>query len=160
LNQFKDAGAQEPDDVGVMFQKNFQTAQTDARRRCVAPAWPMRAGRFATDVALGFGLLGAAAAAPASTPPPDAARQQHLVRMVRQDCGSCHGMRLTGGLGPALTPAALADKPRDSMVATIVHGRPGTPMPPWRAMLTEADAQWIVDRLFTGFPDERPGGTR
>ncbi|HET7527856.1 MAG TPA: cytochrome c, partial [Burkholderiaceae bacterium] len=63
------------------------------------------------------------------------ARQAELVRMVRHDCGACHGMRLTGGLGPALTPQALADKPLDSLVATVVHGRPGTPMPPWRAML-------------------------
>ena len=30
--------------------------------------------------------------------------------MVRQDCGSCHGLRLTGGPGPALTREALADK--------------------------------------------------
>lgn len=92
--------------------------------------------------------LAAAAAEPAP------ARQQQLVRMVRQDCGSCHGMRLTGGLGPALTPAALADKPLESMVATIVHGRPGTPMPPWRAMLSEPEARWIAERLAAGFPDE------
>ena len=31
---------------------------------------------------------------------PDVARQKELVRMVRQDCGSCHGLYLTGGLGP------------------------------------------------------------
>jgi cytochrome c55X len=31
---------------------------------------------------------------------PDAARQHELIRMVRQDCGSCHGLHLTGGLGP------------------------------------------------------------
>ena len=91
-------------------------------------------------------------AAAATEPAP--ARQQQLVRMVRQDCGSCHGMRLTGGLGPALTPAALADKPIDAMVATIVHGRPGTPMPPWRAMLSEPEARWIAERLTAGFPDE------
>jgi cytochrome c55X len=27
-------------------------------------------------------------------------RQRELIRMVRQDCGSCHGLQLTGGLGP------------------------------------------------------------
>ena len=59
-------------------------------------------------------LATAAGAAEPSVP-----RQQALVRMVRQDCGSCHGMRLTGGLGPALTPQALADKPLASMTATI-----------------------------------------
>lgn len=77
--------------------------------------------------------------------------------MVRQDCGSCHGMRLTGGLGPALTAEALAGKPAASLAATIFHGRPGTPMPPWRAMLDEADAAWVAQQLLQGFPDE-PGG--
>lgn len=82
-------------------------------------------------------------------------RQQQLVRMVRQDCGACHGMQLTGGLGPALTPQALADKPLDSMTAVIVHGRPGTPMPPWRGLLTEAEARWIAHTLALGMPEER-----
>ena len=82
-------------------------------------------------------------------------RQQALVRMVRQDCGACHGIRLNGGLGPALTPIALADKPLDAMVATIVHGRPGTPMPPWRAMLNETEARWIAEQLALGFPEEQ-----
>lgn len=85
---------------------------------------------------------------------PEPARQHQLVRMVRQDCGSCHGMRLTGGLGPALTPEALAGKPAQSLAATIYFGRPGTPMPPWRAMLTEDEAAWIAQRLASGFPNE------
>jgi len=97
-------------------------------------------------------LLALLPLAAAAEPAP--ARQQQLVRMVRQDCGSCHGMRLTGGLGPALTPAALADKPLESVVATIVHGRPGTPMPPWQAMLSEPEARWIAERLAAGFPEE------
>jgi cytochrome c55X len=82
-------------------------------------------------------------------------REVDLVRMVRQDCGSCHGMRLTGGLGPALTREAMADKTVDSMVATIFHGRPGTPMPGWRPMLSEAEARWIAERLIAGFPEEQ-----
>lgn len=83
-----------------------------------------------------------------------AERQQELVRLVRQDCGSCHGLRLKGGLGPALLPATLADKPAGSLVATILGGRPGTAMPPWRGMLTEEEAEWIVARLQAGFPEE------
>lgn len=85
---------------------------------------------------------------------PDAARSRELVRMVRQDCGSCHGMRLTGGLGPALTREAMAERPLDSLVAVIVHGRPGTPMPPWQAMLSEPEARWIALQLQQGFPEE------
>ncbi len=94
--------------------------------------------------------------APGALAAPDGERQQQLVRIVRQDCGSCHGMRLTGGLGPALTRAALADKPVDSLAATIVHGRPGTPMPPWRTMLSADDARWIAERLLAGFPAGSP----
>ena len=89
----------------------------------------------------------------AAEPAPE--RQAALVRMVRQDCGSCHGMRLTGGLGPALTRESLAGKPPESLVATIVHGRPGTAMPGWRALLLdETEAAWIADQLLTGFPEE------
>jgi cytochrome c55X len=82
------------------------------------------------------------------------ARQAELTRLVRQDCGSCHGMRLTGGLGSPLTAGALRDKPAESLVATVMHGRPGTAMPPWQAMLSEAEAEWIVAHLVAGFPEE------
>ncbi len=97
-------------------------------------------------------LLACAAAAVAAQDLP-AARREALVRMVRHDCGSCHGMHLTGGLGPALTPAALEGKPVAAMAATIFHGRPGTPMPGWRPMLTEAEADWIASQLAAGFPE-------
>jgi len=83
---------------------------------------------------------------------PDATRSAELVRMVRQDCGSCHGMRMTGGLGPALLPSDLKDKPAEGLAATIYYGRPGTPMPPWKQFMTEAEAAWIVDQLMREFP--------
>ena len=102
-------------------------------------------------------LLGPVPAFAQSEPAPDASRSRELVRMVRQDCGSCHGMRLTGGLGPALTREALAEFPLDSLAAVIFHGRPGTPMPPWKAMLSEPEARWIAVRLQQGFPEESAG---
>jgi cytochrome c55X len=125
-------------------------AACQARRRTgragsEAAAWVRLAGWT-------IGLVFVAVSAAAADPP--ASRQRELVRIVRQDCGSCHGMRLTGGLGPALTREVMADKPLDSMIATIFNGRPGTPMPPWRAMLSEADARWIAERLAAGFPEE------
>ena len=83
---------------------------------------------------------------------PAEARQTELVRLVRQDCGSCHGMTLQGGLGPALLPASLHDKPAESLTATIYYGRPGTPMPPWKQFMSEAEADWIVQKLMSGFP--------
>jgi len=88
-------------------------------------------------------------------PVPAPERAAQLVRLVRQDCGSCHGMRLTGGLGPALTPEALHDKPADLLAAIILHGRKGSAMPPWRPFVTKAEVAWIVERLRSGFPDER-----
>jgi cytochrome c55X len=88
----------------------------------------------------------------AATTVPGAARQTQLVRMVRQDCGSCHGIQLTGGLGPALTRERMAELPLESLTAVIYHGRPGTPMPGWKSMLSEAEADWIARRLQAGFP--------
>mgnify|MGYP003556597148 FL=1 len=90
-------------------------------------------------------------AATATTP--DAMRQRELLSLLKQDCGSCHGMRLTGGLGPALTPEALRTKPAASLVATIVSGRPGTAMPPWRRFVSEAEAEWLVARMILGDAD-------
>ena len=84
-----------------------------------------------------------------------AARGRELTRLVRDDCGACHGMQLNGGLGPPLTPQALREKPADSLVATVLAGRPGTAMPPWRQFLSDADAAWIVARLREGNLDAR-----
>jgi cytochrome c55X len=84
---------------------------------------------------------------------PDTPRQRELLALLQQDCGSCHGMRLTGGLGPALTPEALRTRPAASLVATIVSGRPGTAMPPWRRFVSEAEAQWLVARMVLGEVD-------
>lgn len=81
---------------------------------------------------------------------PDAARQREITHLVRQDCGSCHGMTLAGGLGLPLRPEALRDKPRESLVATILYGRPGTAMPPWAPFLSEPEAEWVVDMLLQG----------
>jgi cytochrome c55X len=83
---------------------------------------------------------------------PEGARRAVLIDMVRQDCGSCHGLTLKGGLGPPLLPAALADKDAEQLRIVILNGRPGTAMPPWRPFLSEAEAQWIVEMLRTGFP--------
>ena len=100
-------------------------------------------------VLLGLTAL-AVGAAPAAEPQPE--RQQALVHMVRQDCGSCHGMRLAGGLGPDLLPARLTNLPDEFLVATILYGRPGTAMPGWQRFMNEAEAGWIVARLKEGFP--------
>ena len=85
---------------------------------------------------------------------PTAERRRELIRMVRQDCGSCHGLTLRGGLGPALLPDALRDKPPAGLKYTILLGRPGTAMPPWKPFLSEAEADWMVVELRRGFPED------
>ena len=85
---------------------------------------------------------------------PAGERRAELIHLVRQDCGSCHGMSFNGGLGPALTPEAMRSKPAEAMVATIVWGRAGTAMPPWKQFMSEAEAKWVVERLRNGFPEK------
>ncbi len=108
----------------------------------------MITGRYRRKAPLLLALLSATtvAADPGPTPP----RQQELIHLLRQDCGSCHGLHLTGGLGPSLTPAALAGKAPVMLRDVILHGRPGTPMPPWKDFMNEAEAQWLVQQLQTG----------
>jgi cytochrome c55X len=81
---------------------------------------------------------------------PDAGRQAQLLYLLKHDCGSCHGMTRKGGLGPALLPENLHDFPVEFLVTTILDGRPGTPMPPWRGELSAADARWLVEALNRG----------
>lgn len=98
-----------------------------------------------------IGLLAASVGASAADPGAD--RIGELLHLIRHDCGACHGLTLAGGLGPALLPQALREKPAEGLARTILDGRPGTAMPPWNAFVDEAEARWIVDMLIKGMPD-------
>ena len=106
-------------------------------------------------VRLGAGALGALAlatlAAAADAPSPE--RQRELLHRLRHDCGSCHGLTLKGGLGPALRPQDLAGRSERELADVILHGRPGTPMPPWGFEITDEEAAWLVRRLREGLDD-------
>ncbi len=102
-------------------------------------------GRAILLAALLAGTPGAAAAV-------DATRQAELTRLVRQDCGSCHGMTLKGGLGKPLLPETLDALAADSIASIILEGVPGQPMPPWKGLLSAEDAGWIAAKLKQGFP--------
>ena len=132
---------------------------TPVRGLCAAvfAAAGFGAATAAAEGVPGGGASTAALVAVARSPSsePGAARARELITLLKQDCGSCHGMRLTGGLGPALTPEALRSKPAESLVATIVSGRPGTAMPPWRRFVSEAEAEWLVARMVLGDTDAR-----
>ena len=80
----------------------------------------------------------------------DAERQNELLYFIKHDCGSCHGMTLKGGLGPALLPERLSAQPKDYLVHTIMEGRKNTAMPPWKTMLSQDDAIWITEQLQSG----------
>ncbi|HSI96408.1 MAG: cytochrome c [Methylophilaceae bacterium] len=82
-------------------------------------------------------------------------RKADIIRLVRNDCGSCHGGKLKGGLGPALRPESLRDKAPESLRETILHGRAGGAMPPWSDFLSAEEADWIVEQLMKGFPNAR-----
>jgi len=97
-------------------------------------------------------LLGLMAGCAVAADDPAPARRAELLHLVRQDCGSCHGLTLKGGLGPSLEPAALAGKDAEQMSFVILHGRRGTPMPPWSAHLSQPEARWIVEQLRKGLP--------
>jgi cytochrome c55X len=80
------------------------------------------------------------------------ARAAELEHMVVQDCGSCHGMTMKGGLGSALTQEALAHADPEGLALIILDGVPGTAMPPWRPLITEEEAMWIAAFLLEEHP--------
>jgi cytochrome c55X len=92
-------------------------------------------------------------ASAAGATPPGNDRQAALLYLLRQDCGSCHGSTLRGGLAPPLLPQNLAATPDDALIAAILDGRPGTPMPPWRFEINPDEAAWMVRQLKGGLAE-------
>ena len=88
--------------------------------------------------------------APAAGAEVTAIDAERLTHLVTQDCGSCHGMTLKGGLGPDIRPARFAGVPPETIAQIILDGVPGTPMPPWRPLLSDDDARWIALYLSGG----------
>lgn len=78
---------------------------------------------------------------------PSLERQAQLQEILAENCTVCHGSRLRGKVGPPLTAKALASKNEQTLVNTILEGRPGTVMPSWEFMLKESDARWLVKYL-------------
>ena len=81
-------------------------------------------------------------------------RQEELIACART-AAHVHGMTLKGGLGPPLLPADLAGKDDAALIDAILHGRPGTPMPPWAFEISAAEAGWLVGQLKEGLADAR-----
>ncbi len=93
------------------------------------------------------GLFGGAAHAGGDLSEAEIAR---LSNMVRQDCGSCHGLTLKGGLGRPLTVEHLSGMDRQTVRDIILFGIDETAMPGWSALLSEPQADWIAGALKAG----------
>ncbi len=77
-------------------------------------------------------------------------RQLELRHFIKQNCTACHGIRMSGGLGPALSKANLRYLSVNAVTVTILNGRPENGMPPWETQLSEKDAYWIAAILKQG----------
>jgi cytochrome c55X len=95
-------------------------------------------------------VLSLALAAPLLASSMSIERERELRNLLIQDCGSCHGLRLRGGLGPALLPQQLQGKSASYISKVILNGRPGSAMPGWRPLLSPDEARWMADLLLNG----------
>ena len=77
-------------------------------------------------------------------------RQQALDNLLKHDCGACHGLHRSGGLGPALTAHNLQKHSLESLTVIILNGRPGTAMPGWAGLLNAEEAGFLARQLKTG----------
>lgn len=75
------------------------------------------------------------------------AQQSQLNNLLIHDCGSCHGLKRNGGLGPALHANQMQKYSVDALIAVILEGIPGTAMPPWRGLLSEDEARYLAQEL-------------
>lgn len=108
--------------------------------------WLERKRRSPVVVALLSGLL----IAPAAAVGTEEVEEARLANLVIQDCGSCHGLTLRGGLGPSLRPESLERLPVEAIAAIIREGVPGSAMPPWKPLLTPEEIHWISRQLKSG----------
>ena len=100
--------------------------------------------RLALALALALIWLGGAPAATGQS------LAEYLTNLVKQDCGSCHGIDMGGGLGRPLTAEALAEVDTDTLKQIILYGIPETAMPGWHGLISESDAAWIAAGLKEG----------
>jgi cytochrome c55X len=106
----------------------------------------LKLGAFYAVLALVTGSVAAAAVAKDISPE----RKNELRYVLEQDCGSCHGLTLKGGLGSPLLAGQLTDRDAADLASVILDGVPGTPMPPWRPLIQPHEALWLAQILKSG----------
>ncbi|MBA1438218.1 MAG: c-type cytochrome [Epsilonproteobacteria bacterium] len=68
-------------------------------------------------------------------------------KVFEKECQGCHGPNHEGGVGADLRPKVISKKNSYMLAETILNGRPGTAMPPFKEKFSKADADKIVDYL-------------
>jgi len=91
-----------------------------------------------------LGCAGVSAPAAVLGDPVSDDRKASLERLLHHDCGSCHGMTLQGGLGPALLPEQFTDRDIDTIAGMILTGNPEKAMPPWEGLLSISEARYLA----------------
>jgi glucose/arabinose dehydrogenase len=100
--------------------------------------------RVFAGLALAAAVSGAAAAVPrllaqAAQPP------RGIARTFNEICANCHGTSGAGGSAPSLLDDEwTAGGSDEAMAASIKQGRPGTPMPPFGATMSDQDVRAMV----------------
>lgn len=125
-------------------RRNVAPGGTAGQRTTAPPGGrfsPTR-GRSLHSILLTTAVLVATTAFAADTLDPNA-----LKRLVHQDCGSCHGLSLKGGLGPDLRSETLDHYDPEVLTGVILDGIPDTAMPPWRPLISQEEAEWIARYL-------------
>lgn len=123
---------------------------TLGRTQSLNSSWREGQWRRLVSAALLFGLVVTSATVMGDESGAQAAGQARLANLVVQDCGSCHGLTLRGGLGPPLRPEDLGDLPVEAIAAIIREGVPDTAMPPWKPLLSPKEIHWISQQLKSG----------
>ncbi|WP_299351204.1 cytochrome c [uncultured Shimia sp.] len=100
-----------------------------------------------TSGLLGRAVFAAALVAATASLASETLDPQALKRLVHQDCGSCHGLTLKGGLGPDLRADTISHYEVEGLKTIILDGMPDTAMPPWRPLMSEEEAEWVARYL-------------
>ena len=86
------------------------------------------------------------------TPAPATGEPREAGALYAQICAECHGADRLGITGPPLIPENFGRLKREEAAKLILEGRPATQMPPFGDRLSPAEAQALVDLVFTPLP--------
>ena len=92
------------------------------------------------------------AAPVAPTPERPADQPREAGALYAQICAECHGADRLGITGPPLIPENFGRLKKEEAAKLILEGRPATQMPPFADRLSLAEAQGLVDLVFTPLP--------